>query len=32
MIETVQRQIRIDGEPVIVMSGEVHYFRVARAE
>ena len=32
MIETVCRQIRIDGEPVVVMSGEVHYFRVARAE
>lgn len=32
MIETVQRQIRIDGEPVVVMAGEVHYFRVARAE
>lgn len=32
MIETVHRQIRIDGEPRIVMSGEVHYFRVARAE
>lgn len=32
MIETVRRQIRIDGEPSIVMSGEVHYFRVARAE
>src|SRR4051812_27204697 len=32
MIETVRRQIRIDGEPRIIMSGEVHYFRVARAE
>ncbi len=32
MIEISQRQIRIDGEPRIVMSGEVHYFRVARAE
>ncbi len=32
MIETTRRQIRIDGEPRIVMSGEVHYFRVARAE
>ncbi|GAA5035341.1 beta-galactosidase [Terrabacter aeriphilus] len=32
MIEISQRQILIDGEPRIVMSGEVHYFRVARAE
>ncbi|MEW1952049.1 beta-galactosidase [Terrabacter sp. NPDC080008] len=32
MIEITQRQIRIDGEPRIVMGGEVHYFRVARAE
>ena len=32
MIETTHRQIRIDGEPCLVMSGEVHYFRVARAE
>ena len=32
MIETTHRQLRIDGEPRIVMSGEVHYFRVARAE
>lgn len=32
MIEIAQRQIRIDGEPRIVMAGEVHYFRVARAE
>ncbi len=32
MIETTRRQIRIDGEPSIVMAGEVHYFRVARAE
>ena len=32
MIEISQRQIRIDGEPRIVMAGEVHYFRVARAE
>lgn len=32
MIETTRRELRIDGEPRIVMSGEVHYFRVARAE
>jgi beta-galactosidase len=32
MIEIKQREIRIDGRPSIVMSGEVHYFRVARAE
>ena len=32
MIETTRRQLRIDGEPCLVMSGEVHYFRVARAE
>lgn len=32
MIETTRRQIRVDCEPSLVMSGEVHYFRVARAE
>ena len=32
MIETTRRQIRIDGEPAIVVSGEVHYFRIAREE
>ena len=32
MIEISRREIRIDGTPSIVMSGEVHYFRVAREE
>ena len=32
MIDITHREIRIDGRPSIVMSGEVHYFRVARAE
>jgi len=32
MIDITRREIRIDGRPSIIMSGEVHYFRVARAE
>ncbi|MGG5260144.1 beta-galactosidase [Phycicoccus avicenniae] len=32
MIELSRKQIRIDGEPRVVMAGEVHYFRVARDE
>ncbi len=32
MIDITRREIRIDGHPSIVMSGEVHYFRVAREE
>ncbi|MCU1538618.1 MAG: glycosyl hydrolase [Humibacillus sp.] len=32
MIETTDRQILIDGVPRLVISGEVHYFRVARQE
>lgn len=32
MIATTERQIVIDGRPSIVMSGEIHYFRVARDE
>ena len=32
MIDITRREIRIDGRPSIVMSGEVHYFRVAREE
>lgn len=30
MIEVRGRRLHIDGRPAIVMSGEVHYFRVAR--
>ena len=32
MIEVRDKQIVIDGEPRLVMAGEVHYFRVAREE
>jgi beta-galactosidase len=32
MIQIQNRQILIDGEPRVVMAGEVHYFRVARDE
>ncbi|MDQ6883342.1 MAG: beta-galactosidase [Candidatus Dormibacteraeota bacterium] len=32
MIEIKRRQLLIDGEPRIVMSGEIHYFRVPRDE
>lgn len=32
MIELSRKQIRIDGEPRVVMAGEIHYFRVAREE
>ncbi|RYB89798.1 glycosyl hydrolase [Nocardioides glacieisoli] len=32
MIEVRDKQIVIDGEPRLVMAGEVHYFRVARDE
>ncbi|WP_295702123.1 beta-galactosidase [Lapillicoccus sp.] len=32
MVETARRRILLSGTPVIVMAGEVHYFRVARAE
>jgi beta-galactosidase len=32
MVEIRSRRILIGGEPVIVMAGEVHYFRVARDE
>lgn len=30
MIEVRSRRIFVDGEPVVVVAGEVHYFRVAR--
>ena len=32
MIELRDRRIVIDGSPTMIMAGEVHYFRVARAE
>ena len=32
MIELRDRRIVIDGTPTMIMAGEVHYFRVARAE
>ena len=32
MIQIQDKQILIDGEPRVVMAGEVHYFRVARDE
>jgi beta-galactosidase len=32
MIQTQDNQILIDGQPRVVMAGEVHYFRVARDE
>lgn len=32
MIDVRDKQILIDGEPRLVMAGEVHYFRVAREE
>ncbi|GAA2114002.1 beta-galactosidase [Actinomadura alba] len=32
MIEITDKQIVIDGEPRVVMAGEIHYFRVAREE
>jgi beta-galactosidase len=32
MIEYRDKQLLIDGEPRVVMAGEIHYFRVARAE
>ena len=32
MIELRDKQIVVDGEPRLVMAGEVHYFRVAREE
>ncbi|MDF2145585.1 beta-galactosidase [Knoellia sp. p5-6-4] len=32
MIEYRAKQLLIDGEPRVVMAGEVHYFRVAREE
>jgi len=32
MIEIRAKQIVIDGEPELVMAGELHYFRVARDE
>src|SRR5688500_14334006 len=32
MIQISHKQILIDGEPRVVMAGEVHYFRVAREE
>ncbi|WP_221641233.1 beta-galactosidase [Listeria booriae] len=32
MIELVERQIRIDGKAVLVMCGEIHYFRLARED
>jgi beta-galactosidase len=32
MVQVQDRQILIDGEPRVVMAGEVHYFRVARQE
>ncbi len=32
MIEVRSKQLIIDGEPQLVLAGEVHYFRVAREE
>ena len=32
MIEIHNKQILIDGEPRVVMAGEIHYFRVPRDE
>lgn len=32
MIEIVNRQIRIDGEPRLILAGEVHYFRSPREQ
>ena len=32
MIDIRARRILVDGAPAVVMAGEVHYFRVARAE
>lgn len=32
MVEVRSRRLVIDGDPVIVMAGEVHYFRMPRAE
>ena len=32
MIQIQDKQILIDGEPRVVMAGEIHYFRVARDE
>lgn len=32
MIQIQDKQILIDGEPRVVMAGEIHYFRVAREE
>ena len=32
MIEIRQRRITIDGSPMMITAGELHYFRVARAE
>ncbi len=32
MIEIVNKQIRIDGKPQLIMSGEIHYFRLQRDE
>ncbi|MFD2615410.1 beta-galactosidase [Paenibacillus gansuensis] len=32
MIEIVNKQIRIDGKPQMIMCGEIHYFRLQREE
>ncbi|CAM2824494.1 beta-galactosidase [Paenibacillus sediminis] len=32
MIEIVNKQIRIDGKPQLIMCGEIHYFRLQREE
>jgi beta-galactosidase len=32
MIEIINKQIRIDGRPVMIMCGEIHYYRLRREE
>jgi hypothetical protein len=32
MIEVSKRRLLVDGRPRIVLAGELHYFRVPRAE
>jgi len=32
MIEIINKQIRIDGQPVMIMCGEIHYYRLLREE
>lgn len=32
MVEIKDKQIRIDGEPVLILCGEIHYFRLRRED